>query len=211
VPNLQNVRGAPGVTMTDPHVVSLEYALELDETLRFDNPAPVEGDAGSFTYSLANGVLTLSMKFHYATAQEAKNAAWPFLCAWELDYALKRGRREFRFRFVRPHIIDRPGGSHVIQADTVTMTLKDNDATLIATLRTYPAPPVGFDAFPDVDTLWNHYENQRLGREHLPSMGYFFLTVIETLYGAPSAPQRHASHPRNESRQPRRCTLSLRC
>jgi hypothetical protein len=50
--------------MNDPHVGSLEYALETDATLAFNNPPPLEGDAGGFTYRLADGVLTVTMKDH---------------------------------------------------------------------------------------------------------------------------------------------------
>jgi hypothetical protein len=65
--------------MNDPHVEFLEYKLKTDDTVSFDNPEPLEGDAGGFTYRLADGVLTLAMTAHYATREEAVEPVRPFL------------------------------------------------------------------------------------------------------------------------------------
>jgi hypothetical protein len=175
--------------MNDPHVLSLEYALETDESLAFDNPPPLEGDAGGFSYRLADGVLTVTLKDHYATQEQAVEAVAAFIRGWELDYALQHGRRELRFRFVRSHIIDRqptPGAvGDVLLAGTAKITLTGHPATLVVTQRQYPAPPVSFTASPDVETLWNRYEGHLRGSEPLPAMGYFCLTVLETVFGGP--------------------------
>jgi hypothetical protein len=68
-------------------------------------------------------------------------------------------------------------------AGTARITLTGNAVTLSVTRRTYPAPPTGFVASPDVSTLWNRYEGHVLGREPLPGMGYFCLSVVEWRYG----------------------------
>lgn len=44
----------------------------------------------------------------------------------------------------------------------------------------YPALPENFVASPDVETMWQRYEQYVQGREPLPSMAYFCLTVLET-------------------------------
>ena len=116
--------------MNDPHVESLEYKLETDDTLRFDNPDPLEGDAGRFTYRLADSVLTVTMKDHYATEEEARAAVYRFVRAWELDYALEHGRRALWFTFTRSSIIDRkpiPGAPVILAcAGTLTLTASGN-------------------------------------------------------------------------------------
>ena len=63
--------------MNDPHVESLVYELKTDETLRFANPDPVEGDAGGFVYRLADGVLAVTMKEHRrSTSSRAAGWSW---------------------------------------------------------------------------------------------------------------------------------------
>jgi hypothetical protein len=59
--------------MHDPHVVSLEYVLETDDTLAFNNPLPLEGDAVCFTYRLADGV---AHGDHEGTTTRAKRRPW---------------------------------------------------------------------------------------------------------------------------------------
>lgn len=196
--------------MNDPHVVSLEYALETDDTLAFDNPAPVDGDTPGFTYRLADGVLTVTLKDHYPTEKEAIAAVRPFTLAWELDYALERGRRELRFRFVRSDIIDRkppPGAVGSIMGLPGVISATGYVARLRHTWKRYPTPPTAFAASADVETLWTRYENQLLGREYLPAMGYFCLTVIETLYGA--TPSSSAVPRRRTSTKRKRAAVAL--
>jgi hypothetical protein len=175
------------LAMNDPHVVSLEYRLETDDTLKFENPPALEHDQEGFAVRLADGLLTVTMKDHYATQAEAVAAVRPFIRAWELFHGLERGRCEFCFRFVRSNIIDRkptPGTlDTVLLAAAGTVTITGSAATLTLTHRQYPDAPTGFVASPDVETLWNRYENHRLGREPLPSMAYFCLTVVESRYG----------------------------
>jgi hypothetical protein len=129
------------------------------------------------------------MKDHYSTQEEAVAAAAPFIRAWELDYALQHGRRELWFTFLRSNIIDRtpaPGAvGHVLLAGAGRVTITGHPVTLLVTRRQYPAPPSDFAASPDVETLWNRYEGHLRGSEPLPAMGYFCLTVLETVFGGP--------------------------
>jgi hypothetical protein len=47
----------------------------------------------------------------------------------------------------------------------------------------YPDPPTVFTVTPDVETLWQRYNNYLDGKEPLPSMAYFCLTLIENKAG----------------------------
>ena len=193
--------------MNDPHVESLVDELKTDETLRFANPDPVEGDAGGFVYRLADGVLTVTMKEHYATQENAVATVYPFIRAWELDFALERGRRQLWFAFVRSKVIDRkrtPGTLGSVMATAEETSIAQSVRAIIRR-HTYPAPPANFVASANVETLWTRYENQLLGREYLPAMGYFCLTVVEALYGATSGPAR----PRKTSGKRRRAAAAL--
>jgi hypothetical protein len=193
-------------SMNDPHVVSLKYNLESpDKTVMYVDPSPREFDTENFTARLAPDgdlhVLTVTMKehVHYATAQGAKDAVQDFLTTWELHGALQRGRREFTFTFVCPTIIDRtpsPGAlGDVLLAASGTVR-STGGVTQMTVGRRYPEPPPAtFAELPNVETLWNRYENHLRNREPLPAMGYFSLTVIETLYGGQSKPISGARKP----------------
>jgi hypothetical protein len=198
--------------MKDPHVVSLEYKLETDDTLKFDNPEPRGYDAASFTVRLSDGVLTATMKDHFATQEEAVEVVRPFLIAWELHHALEHGRREFRFKFMRSNIIDRkptPGAlDDVVLTSTGLVAAAGFAPTLTVTRRHYPEPPPpDFVASPNVETLWDRYENYLLGREYLPAMGYFCLSVVETLYGP--TPSSGKAPPRKTSQKRTRTATAL--
>ena len=45
--------------------------------------------------------------------------------------------------------------------------------------RKYPNPPTVFTVTPDVETLWQRYNNYLDGKEPLLSMAYFCLTLVE--------------------------------
>jgi hypothetical protein len=169
--------------MRDPHVVTVFYQLETDPALRFDHPPPCEYNTDEFTLRLADGLLTCTMKAHCATAEEARAVVDPLLRAWELDVALRQGRRVMHFVYKNAHVIDRdpppPGASQVIMTTSVGSLEMMGEATLTLISRHYPAPPEGFIASPDVETLWRRYDGYVQGREPLPGMAYVCQSFIE--------------------------------
>jgi hypothetical protein len=172
--------------MNDPHVQSLEYQIVPDATLVYDNPPRVERETEEFYIQLADGVLTVTMKAHYATEDEARAAVRPFIRAWEIDGALKHGRPEFRFDFQRANVIDRappaPQTGPHLTINTGSVVVLGESVILRRSSREYHGPPDGFTISPDVETLWDRYEGYLAGREPLPGMAYFCLTVIEAVY-----------------------------
>jgi hypothetical protein len=58
--------------MNDPHVEWLVYRLETAATLVFQKPEPREDDTSSFHLRLEDGGLTVTMKDHYASVEEAR-------------------------------------------------------------------------------------------------------------------------------------------
>ena len=93
--------------MRDAHVVALYYRLETDSSLIFENALPRDDDRDECTFRLAQGVLTCTMKGHYATAAEARAPVDLYLRSWELAEALPHGRRMLWFTFDKAEIIDR--------------------------------------------------------------------------------------------------------
>ena len=173
--------------MNDPRVESLEYRLETDPTTVFESPPPLEHDTLDFDLRLQDGRLLVRMKRDCATVDEARAVVGPFLRAWEVHEAMDRGgREELHFMFETATVIDRrpvPGElSPALLAATGTVRLTAPYAVLTVSRRSYPPPPENFAFSPDLETLWNRYQGYKLGREPLPTMGYFCLTVIEATY-----------------------------
>jgi hypothetical protein len=118
--------------MNDPHVESLEYTLETDPTLTFKAPPPLEHDTPDFNLRLKDGLLTVTMKTHAASEEEARRQVEPFLQAWELDQAIQRRRREMRFKFQRANVIDRNPmpGAKTLLAGAALITVMGMTASL---------------------------------------------------------------------------------
>ena len=158
------------------------------DSVIYDAPPPVERDLGPFRVKLADGVLTVTMAEHHADEASARASVEPYLTAWEIHAALCRGRGELAFRFEKAEVVDRnppAAGSPqtVLAAMAGHIRVSGKLAALQVTRRTYPEPPGGFVASPDVETLYQRYEGYLNGREPIGSMAYFCLTVLEGLAG----------------------------
>ena len=169
--------------MQDPHVEALSYRMEMDSPNTFDNPPPRQHDTPACHLHLENGVLVCTMTTHYASAEEAKAVVEPFLHDWELDDALSRGQREFRFSYQGARIIDRdpppPGASQAAVGWATISAIADVQAVAHTPRPEYPAPPTRFTASADVKTRWHRYEGYKQGRAELLPMAYFCLSFIE--------------------------------
>ena len=173
--------------MRDPHVESLRYRLKTSETTTYENPPAVKVIRNEFECHLNDGVLICHMREHYPAVGEARRVVGDFLRSWEIKTALELGRGEMRFQFEDSHVIDRnpppPGSPKIVRlSGTVNMT-SNLSAILHATRRKYPDPPTVFTVTPDVETLWQRYNNYLDGKEPLLSMAYFCLTLIENKAG----------------------------
>jgi hypothetical protein len=187
--------------MSDPHVQSLTYQLEVGETLTFNTPPPLDHDTEHFALRLENGTLTVSMKEHHSTTRSARDRVDPFLRSWELLGALAYGPGTLRFVFQSSDVIDSDpisrGRSHVLEAEAGMIAIVGMSAKLTVGRTTYIAPPTDFVASPDVITLWSRYQGYRERRELLPAMAYFCFTLLKArgdgVDGAAVMYQVHAS------------------
>jgi hypothetical protein len=164
--------------MRDPHVVALTYWLEIERQedkplTSFENASPLDHDTDEFTLHLADGVLTCTMKGHYATVKDARAVVDPYLRAWKLDDALRRDRREWRFIYQSCNIIYRDPTPGETPLSTVISAEVAVQASLQITRSKYPCPPTRFTASPDVATLWQRYEGYKQGREPLLALEHF--------------------------------------
>jgi hypothetical protein len=169
--------------MRDPHVVELRYRIEVDSTVTFDGPPPVEDETSEFRLRLENGIAHFRLKEHFSSVEAAKNVVDKYIRAWGIDMALNYGSREISFIFENAEVIDRnpppPGSPQVIEVTAKGSGLSSGSATVHMTRHQYPKPPKLFRVSPEVETLWQRYEGYRKGQEPLLAMAYFCLTAIE--------------------------------
>jgi hypothetical protein len=179
--------------MNDPHVVSLTYKIVAGEGSEFENPQPLKHEWNSFLFKLENGTLTVTPEDHFSTAEDARLVVDRYLEAWELDHALKNGRRNVRFKYESAEVIDRnppqPGNTLFVYTGDIVLVSGVHSVTKQGWSR-YPDPPSDFASVPpDAETLWNRYEGYTQKREPLPGMAYFCVTVIEA---GPERPRHHS-------------------
>ena len=179
--------------MNEPHVVALHYAVEHHNSVNYQNASPVRHETPKFHLTLEDDSARFELKEHFADEDEARKTVEPFIKHCEFEVGLRNGPGQFKLRYERPEIVDRnpsppeststPGtrnlrASLVLPAPTFTASV-----TLVS--PRYPSPPSGGEVDandPDVETMYRRYERYRLGREPLPTMAFFCLTVLESKF-----------------------------
>ena len=173
--------------MNDPHVVALIYQIEHGQAVDYREAKPIDHEEPDFCVKIAKEKVRFEFKKHHATAKAAQKAIEEYICAWEIDAGLRQGGPNyFTLKFAHAQIEDRnptiedrnptPGVKDIsvtVRAGTPTVTVR------VTVDKEYPPPPSGLTITPDVRTLYDRYMGCRQGKEPLPSMAYFCLTVIE--------------------------------
>jgi len=188
--------------MQDAHVEKVFYEARESDTDKFKDSDPVEDDTDAFHFNLTKQgeriVVTFLMKEHFATAEAARAVTDEYLRALEVKAALVEygGRHVLHFDYVGADVVDR------IPADVVDRSIPPTDgiqalsgeATGTSTASgmltmtrppplPLPSPPGAFKWTPDVETLWNRYQQYVNGHERLLTMAYFCLTTVERYAG----------------------------
>jgi len=164
--------------VNDPHVESLTYRLRETDSLAFEAP-PIEFETAAFRARLADNVLTLRPKEHFASEEDVRAIADEFVRAWEIDAGLGYGRPDFRFQYDGAQLVDRaPSPGHHMIASKGVLHLSGS-AHLKVTRAKYPIPSEQFVATPEVQVLWERYSRYLAGKEPLLAMAYFGLTLLE--------------------------------
>ena len=166
----------------DMHVVSLTYKLVTDNSTSFINCDSIKLETEIFNLELNDGILTCYLNIHYDTEELARQVIDKYLKSWEIDYALRYGRGEIYFQFVKSNVIyrepDSPGTAIVyVKAFGAGVAIMTAQAHIIRCK--YPSFPEEFIFNPDVEALWNRYEMYLDGKERLPTTGYFCLTYFD--------------------------------
>jgi hypothetical protein len=171
--------------MNDPHVVSLTYQMKVGSSIRFNNPPALEREHDAFQLRLDAGTLVATMKAHFATSDEARLVVDPALRAWEIDTSLTYGPSIMSFSFDKAEVIDRsppPGTRHRVILGSGG-ACAGGKATVMIVHPKYPEPPSRFCASEAVRWMWHRYQQFKAGKEPLPSMAYFCLSLLEGTTG----------------------------
>ena len=167
--------------MNDPHVVALFYNIEHSAAVDYSDAKPLEHEEDNFSVRIENKKVCFTMKAHYATREEAKEAVREYIDNWEFTAGLRRGSDMFKLVYWKPEIEYRNVeiGHHVGAPDPVSLkfTTSLKDSIIIAP---YPSPPQsGLKITPDVRSMSDRFAGYRLDREPLPSMAAFCLDVLQ--------------------------------
>ncbi len=175
--------------MNDPHVKALHYYIKHDNSVDYSDVKPLVHDDDPLFRIRAEKrkvVLEPKPKCHYATAEEAKEAAEGFVRRWEFEAALRTQSGAFRLVYERARIIDRdpppaPPGS--VNPDPIFWSFHMPEVQVTVTKRwaTYPELPLDPAIDPDdprTKRMLFRLDLYRLGREPLGTMANFCLTVV---------------------------------
>lgn len=178
--------------MNDPHVVALVYRINHSESVNYNNAKTLEYGTAEFKVRVANREARFEMKEHYATEEAARAVVEPFIRAWEVAAAIDGRPGEFELDFANAEIIDRnPPPGVVIHVSTARMKITGYPPTIVVGRSCYPAPPTGIAVNADVEAMIGRYARSRDGKDTLPGMAYFCLTVIEeSAGGRPAAAKK---------------------
>lgn len=175
--------------MNDPHVERLHYRIRHDQTVRYDKAPPLVCEMPLFTARIEGDRAVLEMKGHFASEEEAKSAAAPFLQAWEVWAGLERDLGEFGFTYVSCDVVDRrppPGNGAVVAAGTVHV--EGFPPSIRVDQGSYPEAPDHFAVSPAVRDMYNVYSRWRQGKDRLGTIGNLVYTrVIEESRGQQTA------------------------
>lgn len=131
------------ITMQDPHVVSLKYALLVPVGLVYENVPAVDLIRPQFAAQLCGGNLELKMSAHFPSISEARKPVDDFLKSWEMDAHL-RGF-QIAFSFVNGEVIDRnpapPGTVFLSGASASCSSSSTVRGNITVFPREYPNPP----------------------------------------------------------------------
>ena len=188
--------------MDDLHVVALHYNVEHASSIDYSSAALLVIHEDVFDIRVEGGCVRFSMKDHFATERDARDAVDDYIRTWELDATLVRGPNAFKLCFARSDIEDRnptPGIRDVRLRGSVRAGRPRVRIHATVSPQTYPKPPsTGLKRSPDVDSMYDRYTGYRENREPLTSMAYFCLTVLlesstRARYGRRAAAAKAAS------------------
>ena len=183
--------------MNDPHVVALFYNIEHGPSVDYREAEPRDYEEENFSVRIEDRKVCFTMKAHYATEAEAREALSKYIRRWEFDVGLERGPGQFKLVYQDARIEDRRPSRTPDGFVELSATIRGGAATvraMLTSLSQYPAPPsAGLTITPDVQSMHDRFMGYCSGREPLPSMAYFCLTVFEASAGQNTSRRKAAA------------------
>jgi hypothetical protein len=166
----------------------MHYTIGSGEGISYQDPEPLSFSNHLGDFDLVDQGLRIKPTEHFSNEGEARKAIEPFLRDWEIESDLTSNVGAIRFTFTRVELIDRdpppPTGPPVINMKAaIGACAVTGKASLTLTYRKYPRPPQTFCATSEVQLAYRRWVGFRSGKEPLPAMAYFVLTLLESLVG----------------------------
>ena len=182
--------------MNDPHVVALFYTVEHGQSVDYREAKPCDDEKENFSVRIEDKKVCFTLKAHYATEEEALEAVREYIERWEFAAGLERGPDKFKLVYQDARIVDRrppPKRDGFAEVSGTFRSPGGRFRASISSLSQYPKPPsAGLTITPDVQSIYDRFMGYRLGREPLPSMAYFCLTMLEAAAGnRPAAARKY--------------------
>ena len=169
------------------HVTKLIYRVTLEDTdVSGLVPRSWEDELGSFR--LADGMLVVEPKEHFRDDRSAHSALEPYLRRFEIGHHLTDGRRiRFELESSRTEHSEH-GQADVIFTAYERIEVSERISLVRRPQRTqYPEPVESFVISEDVETAYQRWDNYRKGREPLPGVAYFVLSLLKRRVGGLAA------------------------
>ena len=184
--------------MNDPHVVALWYRVEHGNSVDYREAKPLIRKEPAFRVEIKDNQARFELKGHYATEEDARNAIKDYIDDWGFDACLEYSPDYFHLKFDSAEIVDRNPPPPTPGRKDIAATIRGGAGTCSVALTkvafSYPAPPSGVHfGDPDVQTMYQRHMGYRQGKEHLASMAYFCLTVLEYSTGEKSNRRKAAA------------------
>jgi hypothetical protein len=170
--------------MNDPHVERLWYRVGSSQFgFTWSDQPPKTAINTECRVTIEDGRAAVEPLRHFVTEERARAAVEPFLRTWEIDAAINHRQpiEPMLFEYERADVVDRsPDPPHLHRLSGVCrVSCVTSSAPVTFALREYPPPPDRFVASHDVQAMWTRWRAYREGRESLPSVAYFCLTLVE--------------------------------
>lgn len=159
-------------------------------TMNWINEGPADDAVGSvdeFQVTLSAGKATVEMLVDYSTVDMARSVVDPYLRAWEIQSFLRHVAKHDDFQLPIAFEFDRADIANPIPGQDVVFNVPMARGFFY---HANPSPPEEFIASTDVRRMWLRWQEYQAGRESLPSMAYFCLTVVEASVGGSRQRQR---------------------
>ena len=125
--------------MNDPHVVALFYNIQHGSSVDYREAEPHDYEEGNFSVRIEDKKVCFTMKAHYATEEEAREAVREYIDRWEFTVGLRRGPDTFKLVYQDARIVDRKP-SRIANLSVKIWAEEPRVSAKLTTLLQYPGP-----------------------------------------------------------------------